>query len=95
MKVLSTTGRPNEIYIFYLDFNTQEMWYRFVIFSLQMFLFYTLRRITSRIFFYNIIYIKQLYMTWSVSELSIKVVLPIHKLQTRSKIHGPLFSYFA
>ena len=51
MKVLSTTGRSNEIYIFYLDFNTQEMWYRFVIFSLQMFLFYTLRRITSRIFF--------------------------------------------
>ena len=51
MKVLSTTGRSNEIYIFYLDFNTQEMWYRFVNFSLQMFLFYTLRRITSRIFF--------------------------------------------
>ena len=51
MKVLSTTGRSNEIYIFHLDFNTQEMWYRFVIFSLQMFLFYTLRSITSRIFF--------------------------------------------
>ena len=95
MKVLSTTGRPNEIYIFYLDFNTQEMWYRFVIFSLQMFLFYTLRRITLRIFFYNIIYIKQMHMTWSFSEFSIKVVLPIHKLQTRSKIHGPLFPYFA
>ena len=36
-----------------------------------------------------------MHMTWSVSEFRIKVVLPIHKLQTRSKIHGPSFPYFA
>ena len=60
-----------------------------------MFLFYTLRRITLYIFFYNTIYIKQMHMAWSVSEFSINVVLQIHKIQKRSNIHGPLFPYFA
>ena len=36
-----------------------------------------------------------MHIAWSVSEFSINVVLPIHKIQKRSKIHGPLFPYFA
>ena len=31
-------------------------------------------------------------MAWSVSEFSINVVLPIHKIQKRSKIHWPYFA---
>ena len=53
---------------FYLEFDTQETKYRFVIFSCKMFLFYTLRRIT--LYFY--IYI-------SVSKFTISVVLAIPK----------------
>ena len=42
IKFFSTSGQIK----FYLEFDTQETKYRFVIFSRQMFLLYTLRRIT-------------------------------------------------